>query len=76
MPASIGHGQVYTGINNDLVITLDEGETLEAGDEVWAMLHIDNGTIGSYDFDGSEGSDDPPVFDEMQNVVMVQFTVQ
>lgn len=76
VPASIGHGQVYTGITNDLVISLDEDETLEAGDKVWAMLHIDNGTIGSYDFDGSEGSDDPPVFDEMQDVVMVQFTVQ
>ena len=76
VPASIGHGQVYTGANNNLVITLDEGETLEAGDKVWAMLHIDAGTIGSYDFDGSEGSDDPPVFDDMQNIVMVQFTVQ
>ncbi|MAL18531.1 MAG: hypothetical protein CL667_12570 [Balneola sp.] len=76
VPASIGHGQVYTGANNDLVIELDEGETVESGEKVWAMLHIDNGTIGSYDFDGSEGSDDPPVFDEMQNIVMVQFTIE
>jgi|AntRauTorckE6833_2_1112554.scaffolds.fasta_scaffold00407_18 hypothetical protein len=76
VPASIGHGQVYLGNNTDLEITLDEGETLEAGDKVWAMLHIDNGTIGSYDFDGSEGSDDPPAFDEMDNIVMVQFTIQ
>lgn len=76
VPASIGHGQVYTGQNNDLVIELNDGETLESGEKVWAMLHIDNGTIGSYDFDGSEGSDDPPVFDSMQNIVMVQFTIQ
>jgi len=76
VPASIGHGQVYLGQNDDLIITLDEGETLETGDKVWAMLHIDNGTIGSYDFDGSQGSDDPPVFDAMDNVVMVQFTIQ
>ncbi|HET8865134.1 MAG TPA: hypothetical protein VFM80_05505 [Gracilimonas sp.] len=76
VPASIGHGQVYLGQNTDLVITLDEGETLESGEKVWAMLHIDNGTIGSYDFDGSQGSDDPPVFDAMDNVVMVQFTIQ
>lgn len=76
VPASIGNGQVYLGQNTDLVITLDEGETLETGDKVWAMLHIDNGTIGSYDFDGSQGSDDPPVFDSMENVVMVQFTIQ
>ncbi|MEX2478943.1 MAG: hypothetical protein WD357_10930 [Gracilimonas sp.] len=76
VPASIGHGQVYLGNNTDLEITLDEGETLESGDKVWAMLHIDNGTIGSYDFDGSQGSDDPPAFDEMDNIVMVQFTIQ
>jgi hypothetical protein len=76
VPASIGHGEVYTGQNSELVIELNEGENLEAGDKVWAMLHIDNGTIGSYDFDGSEGSDDPPVFDESNNIVMVQFTIQ
>jgi hypothetical protein len=76
VPASIGRGQVYTGQNTDLDIELNDGETLESGEKVWAMLHIDNGTIGSYDFDGSEGSDDPPVFDAMQNIVMVQFTIQ
>lgn len=76
VPASIGHGQVYLGSNSDIEITLDEGETLSSGDKVWAMLHIDNGTIGSYDFDGSEGSDDPPAFGENQDVVMVQFTIQ
>lgn len=76
VPASIGHGQVYAGQNTDLVIELDEGETLDSGEKVWAMLHIDNGTIGSYDFDGSQGSDDPPVFDSMENIVMVQFTIQ
>ena len=76
VPASIGHGQVYLGQNNDLEISLDEGETVESGEKIQAMLHIDNGTIGSYDFDGSEGSDDPPVFDEANNIVMVQFTIQ
>ena len=76
VPASIGHGQVYAGQNTDLVIELNEDETLESGEKVWAMLHIDNGTIGSYDFDGSQGSDDPPVFDSMENIVMVQFTIQ
>lgn len=76
VPASIGHGQVYTGQNTDLMIELNDGETLESGDKVWAMLHIDNGTIGSYDFDGSEGSDDPPVTDLFDDIVMVQFTIQ
>lgn len=76
VPASIGNGQVYVGQNSDLVIQLNDGETLETGEKVWAMLHIDNGTIGSYDFDGSAGSDDPPVFDANNNIVMVQFTIQ
>lgn len=76
VPESIGHAQVYLGQNTDLMITLDEGVTLESGDKVWAMLHIDNGTIGSYDFDGTMESEDPPVFDELDNIVMVQFTIQ
>lgn len=76
VPASIGHGQVYLGQNNDLQITLDDGVSLESGAKVWAMLHIDNGTIGSYDFDGSAGSDDPPAFDDQDNIVMVQFTIE
>lgn len=76
VPASIGHGFVQLGETNNLQITLNEGESLSSGDNIWAMLHIDNGTIGSYDFDGSDGSDDPPVFDALDNIVMVQFTIQ
>ncbi len=76
VPASIGHAQVYTGVNNDVMVTLDDGVNLSAGTKVWAMLHTDTGTIGSYDFDGSEGSDDPPVTDSNDDVVMVQFTIQ
>ena len=75
VPDEIGKAQVYLGANSDVEITLNSGETLESGDKVWAMLHIDNGTIGSYEFDGSEGSNDPPVI-ENDNIVMVQFTIQ
>jgi hypothetical protein len=76
VPASIGHAQVQLGETSDLQIMLDEDVTLQTGDKVWAMLHIDNGVIGSYDFDGSDGSDDPPVFDAFDDIVMVQFTIQ
>ena len=75
VPDEIGKAQVYLGANSDVEITLNNGETLQTGDKVWAMLHIDNGTIGSYEFDGSEGSNDPPVT-ENDNIVMVQFTIQ
>ena len=75
VPASIGHGQIYLGTNNNLSITLDSGEAVTSGEKIWAMVHIDNGTIGSYDFDGTASSDDPPVI-EGGNIVMVQFTVQ
>lgn len=76
VPASIGKAKLFVGNNTNIEVMLDDGETLEAGDKVWAMLHIDNGTTGDYEFDGSAESNDPPVFDESNNIVMVQFTIQ
>ncbi len=76
VPASIGKAKLFLGNNTNIEVMLDDGETLQAGEKVWAMLHIDNGTTGAYEFDGSAESNDPPVFDESNNVVMVQFTIQ
>lgn len=76
VPASIGKAKLFLGNNTNIEVMLDDGETLQAGEKVWAMLHIDNGTTGAYEFDGSAESNDPPVFNESNNVVMVQFTVQ
>jgi hypothetical protein len=76
VPASIGKAKLFLGNNTNVQVMLDDGETLQAGEKVWAMLHIDNGTTGMYEFDGSSESNDPPVFDESNNIVMIQFTIQ
>jgi hypothetical protein len=76
VPASIGKAKLFLGNNTNVQVMLDDGETLQAGEKVWAMLHIDNGTTGMYEFDGSAESNDPPVFDESNNIVMIQFTIQ
>ncbi|MFN1834972.1 hypothetical protein AB2B38_006900 [Balneola sp. MJW-20] len=75
VPDIIGKAQVYLGANGEIDITVAEGETLQTGDKLWAMLHIDDGEEGAYEFDGNSGLDNP-VFDSNSNIVMVQFTIQ
>jgi hypothetical protein len=74
--AVFGHAQVYTGENGNVAVMLDEGESVSSGEQVWAMLHIDNGTIHEYEFDGSQGSNDPPVTDDLGNPTMDSFVVE
>ena len=64
----IGHTAVKTGDNKDVKIKLDED--VPAGGKLWPMLHIDAGTIGTYEF---PGADVPVVVGG--NVVMKQITV-
>lgn len=73
----IAQKQIYTGTNSDLSLMLKDGETVESGEKLWAMLHIDSNDNGMYDFDASDSSPkDPPVTDANGNIVMVEFTVQ
>jgi hypothetical protein len=74
--AVFGNAQVFTGENGNVVVMLDEGESVSSGEQVWAMLHIDNGTIHEYEFDGSQGSNDPPVTDALGNPIMDSFVVE
>lgn len=37
-------------------------EELIDGETLWVMLHNDNGTVGSYEFDGANGFDNPITF--------------
>lgn len=63
----IGHAAVEDGENSDVVVTLDEelmGETT-----LWAMLHTDAGTAGTYEFPGDDG----PVQDAEGNIVQDPF---
>ena len=64
----IGQTAVKTGDSKDVKIKL--GEDVPAGGKLWPMLHIDAGTIGTYEF---PGPDAPVVVNG--NVVMKQITV-
>jgi LPXTG-motif cell wall-anchored protein len=64
----IGHTAVKAGDNAD--VDIDLSEAVPAGGKLWPMLHIDAGTIGTYEFPGP----DAPVI-VGGNIVMKQITV-
>ncbi|NJW52459.1 DUF7282 domain-containing protein [Salinimicrobium oceani] len=65
---------VEAGESMDVMVQLKEGETVEDGETLWAMLHTDDGIIGTYEFNGSNGLD-APIMDEADNVVTQSFEV-
>src|SRR6266498_2662181 len=65
----LGQTAVKTGDNKDVKIKLSED--VPVGGKLWPMLHIDAGTIGTYEFPGA----DVPVKDAAGNIVMKQITV-
>ena len=64
----IGNTAVKKGESNNVVIKLSED--VPAGGKLWPMLHIDAGTIGTYEF---PGADAPVIVDG--NIIMKQITV-
>jgi hypothetical protein len=58
--------QVPAGTSENVTVELEE--TVLEGETIWIMLHTDNGEIGEYEFDGSNGLDGP-ILDEDGNVV-------
>lgn len=67
---SIGRAAIKAGTNRDVVVRLTE-EVAE-GAPLWAMMHIDEGVIGQYEFPG--GPDSPIVIDGVP--VLAEITVQ
>jgi LPXTG-motif cell wall-anchored protein len=65
----LGHTAVKAGESKDVKIMLSED--VPAGGKLWPMLHVDAGTIGTYEFPGA----DVPVKDAAGNIVMKQITV-
>jgi len=65
----LGHAAVKAGENDSVKVTLDDVNDL--GTVAWAMLHIDAGTMGTYEFPGA----DVPVKDASGNIVMMKFNV-
>ena len=55
-PESIGHKMVEKGEHQNVKIKLDH--SVESGDKLFAMLHEDTGTHGSYEFADSGGKQD------------------
>lgn len=64
----IGQAPVMAGENTDVVVEIDRAM---ATDTLHAMLHVDAGEIGVYEFPGADG----PVVDDEGNVVNVPFSV-
>src|SRR5438105_3189505 len=64
----LGHTAGKQGENKNVKVKL--GEDVPAGGKLWPMLHIDAGTIGTYEFPGP----DAPVIVN-GNIVMKQITV-
>ncbi|MGB8375089.1 MAG: hypothetical protein WCE57_07205 [Salegentibacter sp.] len=65
---------VQAGENSDVMIQLKDGVEVSDGETLWVMLHTDDGQIGTYEFDGSNGLDAPIV--DNGNVVTKAFTVE
>ena len=65
----LGQTAVKTGDNKNVAIALSEA--VPVGGKLWPMLHIDAGTIGTYEFPGA----DSPAKDASGNIVMKQITV-
>ena len=62
VPGSIGHAPIRAGVNRDVTVMLSEPTA--PGTKVLAMLHVDTGRIGSYEFGpGSTDVDRPVVLD-------------
>jgi LPXTG-motif cell wall-anchored protein len=65
----LGQTAVKKGDNKNVVIALSE--SVPVGGKLWPMLHIDAGTIGTYEFPGP----DSPVKDAAGAIVMKQIMV-
>lgn len=67
----IGKSAVRSGTNDNVRVTLDRAPV--NGEKLWAMLHVDTGTVGTYEFGTVEGADGPVVLNG--DIVMQPFTV-
>ena len=79
LPGIIGKTLVSKGDNANVVVQLDSNETYTSGQLLFPMLHLDNGTIGEYEFDGAGQFDGPEIFSNDAfpgNVIFTSFTVQ
>jgi hypothetical protein len=65
--AVVGYAAVNAGENDNVQVTITDPTALTP--TLWAMLHVDAGTVGTYEFPGA----DAPVKDSAGANVMVSF---
>lgn len=68
----IGAASIPEGDSTDVTVEFDQ--PLEKTAELWPMLHIDDGEVGTYEFTEVEGTDLPVLEDDMP--VMEQISVK
>jgi hypothetical protein len=54
----LGATVLPAGLNRDVTVVFDMADVTPTA-VVWPMLHVDDGTVGVYEFDGSSGLDNP-----------------
>ncbi len=60
--AILGSAPLIAGTNAPVYIPLNEAPAATA---VWAMLHVDDGTVGTFEYDGQNGLDAPVNINEV-----------
>lgn len=65
---------VSAGTASNVEVMLNSDVEIADGDVVWVMLHTDDGTSGTYEFDGSNGLDGP-ILDDNGNIVMTSIAL-
>lgn len=74
LPGIVGKTAVQAGVNNNVVIELDDEVTYTAGQSLYPMLHIDEAPNGEYNF---PGVDVPEVFGFSEtSIIVTAITVQ
>lgn len=65
---------VEAGVRTDVEVMLDAEADFNDGEKLWVMLHNDSGIEGEYEFDGTNGIDEP-LMDEDGEIVMAAVMV-
>ena len=74
LPGIVGKTWVEAGINNNVVVELDNSVTYTAGQKLFPMLHVDSPADMEYTF--PDNGDAPEVFGfEESNIIVTAFTV-
>jgi hypothetical protein len=64
----LGFAPVQAGVNSNVTVNLDPAGLTPV---LWPMLHVDTGTVGTYEFGTVEGADGPVVVNDMPVMMAV-----